>query len=136
MTYLHEKRNMEWQRTECMLAAAQGQLPCLHYAHEHGCNLKGEGYRSGFWWDVACTSMQAFRSGHVECLHYAHENGCQLVRRLYTSDCEHTSTARLHYIRDRPDAFESVIAVLLHTIGRAATRLGSISCVNKARALG
>jgi hypothetical protein len=59
MTYLHEKRNMELRRTECMLAAAQGQLPCLQYAHEHGCNLKSEGYRSGFWWDVVCTCMHA-----------------------------------------------------------------------------
>jgi hypothetical protein len=130
MTYLHEKAGIQWQHTECTAAAINGQLACLQYAHEHGCNLKGEGYRS------KCACMQAFCNGHAECLQYAHGNGCELLQRLDTFVCEHTSVACLLYILNRPDAFQKVAARSLRSIGNAAIRLGSISCVDKIRAMG
>jgi hypothetical protein len=46
------------------LAALDGNLDCLKYAHEHGCP-----------WHKGTTYIAA-RNGHLKCLMYAHENGC------------------------------------------------------------
>ena len=46
------------------MAAENGHLDCLKYAHEHGCP----------WNENTC--MWAARNGHLDCLKYAHVNGC------------------------------------------------------------
>ena len=48
----------------CYMAALNGHLECLKYAHENGCS-----------WNKHTCSKAAFH-GHLECLKYAHENGC------------------------------------------------------------
>ena len=48
----------------CEIAAADGNLEVLRFAHEIGCP----------WDEETCT--QAAINGHLECLRYAHENGC------------------------------------------------------------
>ena len=51
-------------RGDVQCAAANGQLECLKYAHEHGCP----------WDEETCSS--AAQNGQLECLKYAHEHGC------------------------------------------------------------
>jgi uncharacterized protein YheU (UPF0270 family) len=136
MTYLYEKRGINWQHTECTAAAAKGQFACLQYAHEHGCDVTESSKYS--WVSGPCTA--AFRNGHVECMQYAHEHGGRLRASSYygglsARDCEHTSASCLHYILDRPEAFREIVVKSLDAIGYAAILLGSISCVGKVRAL-
>ena len=45
-------------------AAEGGELECLKYAHENGCQ----------WDERTCTA--AARNQHLNCLTYLHENGC------------------------------------------------------------
>ena len=49
-----------------IIAARNGHLECLKYAHENGCP-----------WDKF-TCADAARNGHLECLKYAHENDCPM----------------------------------------------------------
>lgn len=49
----------------CELAAAQGNLECLKYAHTHG-----------YPWDKR-TCINAILFGHIKCLQYACEHGCK-----------------------------------------------------------
>nr|QBK86100.1 MAG: ankyrin repeat protein [Marseillevirus LCMAC101] len=46
------------------MAAENGNLKCLRYAHENGCP-----------WDPD-TTCAAAANGELKCLRYAHENGC------------------------------------------------------------
>ena len=48
----------------CNYASSGGNLDCLKYAHENGCE----------WTSSTCCN--ATKNGHLECLQYAHENGC------------------------------------------------------------
>ena len=48
----------------CEIAAGNGNLEVLKFAHEIGCP----------WDEETCT--QAAINGHLDCLKYAHENGC------------------------------------------------------------
>ena len=70
--------------------AAQMDLNCLQYAHEHGCpwGLRTTAYASlgnrihclhyalkqGFSWDIYAAAYAA-QCGHLECLQYLHEHG-------------------------------------------------------------
>jgi hypothetical protein len=47
-----------------------GQLECLIYAHENGCD-----------WDSE-TCSNASMKGHLEILKYAHDNGCPCEHNL------------------------------------------------------
>lgn len=49
----------------CRMAAYNGHLECLKFAHEHG-------YKWDEW-----TCYYAAYNGHIECLKYAHINGCE-----------------------------------------------------------
>jgi hypothetical protein len=48
----------------CEIAAENGHLNFLKYAHEHGCD-----------WDKG-VCIAAVKNGHLDCLKYAHENNC------------------------------------------------------------
>ena len=69
---LFDKLEINW----CELAATNGHLECLKYAHENGCP-----WNSG-------TCKFAAENSHLECLKYAHENGCpynktELLKKCY-----------------------------------------------------
>mgnify|MGYP001598206709 CR=1 FL=1 len=64
LRYAHEN-GCELTEVTCIAAAANGHLDCLKYAHENGCE-----------WDKD-TCLYAARNGHLNCLKYAHENGCE-----------------------------------------------------------
>ena len=53
-----------WDEWTCASAARNGNLECLKYAREQGCD-----------WDER-TCWSAAKYGQLECLKYAHENGC------------------------------------------------------------
>ena len=53
-----------WDEETCTQAAINGQLECLRYAYENGCPSNKE------------TCTRAAINGNLECLKYAHENGC------------------------------------------------------------
>jgi hypothetical protein len=125
-------RGRQWQHTECCEAASAGHLECLQYAFEQGCELSSHIYG----WTLESSCLQAFRHGHVECLQYAQEHGCGPISYLQSRDCEHTSTACLSYILHSSRSSLGLLPSALRIIGHAATRFGSISCVNEARALG
>jgi hypothetical protein len=125
-------RGRQWQHTECCEAASAGHLECLQYAFEQGCELSSHICP----WTLESSCLQAFRHGHVECLQYAQEHGCEPISYLQSSDCEHTSTTCLSYILHTSRPSLGLLASSLRIIGHAATRLGSIFCVNEARALG
>ena len=55
----------------CTIAASNGHLDCLKYAHENGCS-----------WN-AYTCKIASRNGYLNCLKYAHENGCEWNKHTY-----------------------------------------------------
>jgi hypothetical protein len=129
MTHLRSGGH-RWQHTECCDAACAGQLACLRYAYEHGCILS---YNSPLC-EIECACLNAFCNGHLECFLYAHEHGCQRLCYLHAKDCANTSAPCLHYVLDNPTV--SVFPLSLRTIGHAATRLGSVSCMDKARAQG
>ena len=60
--YLRE-RGCPWDAWTCALAASNGHLECLKYAHEHGC--------------VGTIGRASCRpNGQLECLKYAREHGC------------------------------------------------------------
>jgi hypothetical protein len=63
LKYAHEKEH-PWGEATCNLAALYGHLECLKYAHENGCH----------WWLITCRAAAA--NGHLDCLKYAHENDC------------------------------------------------------------
>ena len=63
LKYAREK-GCEWKADTCKAAAASGHLECLQYAHSHGCP----------WESDTCTAAAA--GGHLECLQYAHSHGC------------------------------------------------------------
>ena len=53
------------EKLSTVVAALNGHLDCLKYAHENGCE-----------WDED-TCSEAALNGHLDCLKYAHENGCE-----------------------------------------------------------
>ena len=68
LKYAHEK-GCRWDEKTCENAALNGHLECLQYAHDNGCP----------WDEKPCTYAELF--GHKKCLGYVHENGCP---------CKHT----------------------------------------------
>jgi len=64
LRYLHEN-GCEWDWRATANAAYGGYLECLRYLHEHGCE-----------WNVWAID-NASGNGHLDCLKYLHENGCQ-----------------------------------------------------------
>lgn len=54
----------KWSYTTCQEVAENGNLECLKYLHENGCE-----------WSVD-TLISAAKGGHIQCLEYAFENGC------------------------------------------------------------
>lgn len=56
----------------CLSAAYTGNLECLKFAHERGCDLMPSSMESA--------AFCAAGGGHLDCLVYAHENGCSLTR--------------------------------------------------------
>jgi hypothetical protein len=60
LRYAHENGAQLDERV-CIYAASSGHLECLRYAHENGAP-----------WDDAC--MYAAWNGHLDCLRYAHEH--------------------------------------------------------------
>ena len=64
LKYAHEN-GCEWNRWIPANASLNGHLDCLKYAHENGCE-----------WDNYTTS-NATLNDHLDCLKYAHENGCE-----------------------------------------------------------
>ena len=64
LKYAHEN-GCRWNKQTCSYAAEYGHLGCLKYAHEHGCP-----------WDE-WTCRLAAMNGHLECIHYAWKNGCE-----------------------------------------------------------
>lgn len=63
LKYAHEN-GCPWDSYTCSNAAENGHLDCLKYAHENGCP----------WTKFTC--LLAAENGHFDCLKYAHENGC------------------------------------------------------------
>jgi hypothetical protein len=68
LTYIYQNAG-GWHPTTCETAASSGNLECLKYAHEHGCDWSGDG-----WDGVVCAN--AALDGHLSCLIYAHAHGC------------------------------------------------------------
>ena len=64
LQYAHEN-GCEWNHYTCSAAAGRRHMHCLQYAHENGCE----------WGPGTCLS--AASSGNLDCLKYAHENGCE-----------------------------------------------------------
>ena len=58
------ERGCDWSHLTCEFAAYSGNLECLKYAHEQGCP-----------WDKKTCSSAAWQ-GQLECLKYLHERGC------------------------------------------------------------
>lgn len=52
-----------WNRNTCYLAASKGHLECLQFAYENECP----------WDSLTCTYAA---KGHLNCLVYAHQNNC------------------------------------------------------------
>ncbi len=65
------KNGCYWDAKTCSSAARYGYLECLQYAHENGCE-----------WD-AKTCSEAASGGHLECLKYARLNGCEWNNKVY-----------------------------------------------------
>ncbi len=63
LKYAHEN-GRSWGEETCESAAYHGHLDCLKYAHENGCPLGRD------------ICIYAASNGHLDCLKYAHENGC------------------------------------------------------------
>lgn len=63
LKYLREK-GCEWDPKTCAIAALHGHLHILQYAHENGCK-----------WNEDTCSLAA-QAGNLHCLQYAHKNGC------------------------------------------------------------
>jgi hypothetical protein len=63
LIYAHEK-GYTWNERTCNVAALNGHLNCLMYAHESGCP----------WSKKTC--KMASEGGHLDCLRYLHESGC------------------------------------------------------------
>jgi hypothetical protein len=61
---IKSKHGFPWGESTCRMAALNGRIVLLRYAHENG-----------FLWDEA-TCEAAAENGHLECLRYAHENRC------------------------------------------------------------
>jgi hypothetical protein len=55
----------------CLSAAYTGNLECLKFAHESGCDLLPSSMESA--------AFCAAGGGHLDCLVYAHESGCSLT---------------------------------------------------------
>ena len=58
------------------IAADNGQLNCLKYAHKSDCPLNKS------------TCYIAAENGHLNCLKYAHENGCPWDESICDISCE------------------------------------------------
>jgi hypothetical protein len=129
---LLRSRGYHWKHTECYVAAHWGHLACLKYAHEQGCKFRTEDFPT--WPGARCACNEGFHNGHVECFKYAHEHGCPS---LQVDDCAGTSVACIEYLLDRPSEFGiGGLWWRWKSIGLAAARLGSITCLEKARCLG
>ncbi len=63
LKYAH-KNGYSWNKRICEEAAYNSHLDCLKYAHENGCP----------WDEKTCAS--AVKNRELDCLKYAHENGC------------------------------------------------------------
>ena len=62
---LFNKNKIQWDSISCSSAAYHGNLECLIYMYEKGCEL-----------DIF-TCIVAAKNGHLDCLRYAHEQGCK-----------------------------------------------------------
>ena len=69
----------------CRASAIGGQLKCLQYAHENGCN-----------WNIN-TTLNASKYGHVNCLQYAHENGCPINEDVFLIALKYFQLESLKY---------------------------------------
>ena len=58
------------QITVCSLACEFGQLECLKYLHNIGCN-----------WNMRVGEL-AVKNRHFDCFKYAHENGCPMSKKI------------------------------------------------------
>jgi hypothetical protein len=65
LRYAHEN-GCEMSHLITVEAAANGHLDCLQYAHSQGCEMSH------------LITAEAAENGHLDCLQYAHENGCIL----------------------------------------------------------
>eukprot|EP01113_Clastostelium_recurvatum_P017944 TRINITY_DN21167_c0_g1_i1.p1 TRINITY_DN21167_c0_g1~~TRINITY_DN21167_c0_g1_i1.p1 ORF type:complete len:310 (+),score=29.12 TRINITY_DN21167_c0_g1_i1:28-930(+) len=67
VAYLHDVMGIKWDvQTTQNATKRQGNLPCLQYLHEHGCEWNSK------------TILTAAYSDNLECLMYAHQNGCRV----------------------------------------------------------
>jgi hypothetical protein len=57
----------------CSVAAVNGHLECLKYAHENGSSWSAE------------TCANAAKHDHIDCLKYAYENGCPYPEELLST---------------------------------------------------
>jgi hypothetical protein len=74
-----------WEEDICEIAALEGHLDCLRYAHENGCP-----------WGATCRA--AVMSGSLCCLKYAIEKGCFVdVRALYLSMTSQLIDRNVHH---------------------------------------
>ena len=78
-------KNNIWKTQICTASAIGGQLKCLQYAHENGCN-----------WNIN-TTLNASKYGHVNCLQYAHENGCPINENVFLIALEYFQLESLKY---------------------------------------
>jgi hypothetical protein len=88
---LFDKSKDEW----CRLAATNGHLECLKYAHENDCS-----------WDKWICAYAA-GNNYIECLKYAHENGCPWDEWTCLFAAKHNSLECLKYAHENGCPWDS-----------------------------
>lgn len=102
LKYLVLRNGAQWEGAECTIAACNGSLDCLVFAHENGCS-----------WDET-TSQGAVAHGNVHCLTYAHQHGCPCADNLCETASEHKQLPCLIYLHEH--GFKWNYSVYAHAI--------------------
>ncbi len=97
-----------WNEQTCAIAALNGHLDCLIYAHENGCP-----------WDEQ-TCANAALHGHFECLKYAVKNGCPWDHNTWYSATRDGHLDCLKYAVENGCPFDGYIEITVDTCLRFA----------------
>ena len=108
LKYAHEQ-GCPWRSNTCYLLARNNSLQCLQYAHEHGCD-----------WDMDVSTVAA-ENGHLDLLRYLHERGCPWNRDTCRAAADNGHLDCLMYVHEQHCSWDKDIT-------KAAAVKGRLNC--------